>query len=200
MVAGKSTLMKVIARTVALDDGQLHWENNARVAMLPQDPPARTEQTIYQFVAESFAEAYRLLEEYEQVSQDMINTPQSDKLLNKLSRLQEKLDALGAWQLQQTIETTLTQLNLPCDTRLSELSGGWLRRVALARALVMSPDVLLLDEPTNHLDVETIQWLEETLLAFKGAIVFISPRSCIYSGVGDLHHRRRSRAITVLPR
>ncbi|RTE87221.1 MULTISPECIES: ATP-binding cassette domain-containing protein [Gammaproteobacteria] len=172
--AGKSTLLKVIYKEVQLDDGQLHWENDTRVAMLPQDPPARSDKTVFTYVAESFTDAYTLLEQYEELSQRLINESDNAKLLEQLSRVQEKLDAVGGWELQQRIESTLTQLQLDPHTQLSALSGGWLRRVAMARAFVTDPDVLLLDEPTNHLDIETVQWLEKVIKNFKGAIVFIS--------------------------
>jgi ATP-binding cassette subfamily F protein uup len=98
----------------------------------------------------------------------------SDKNLNELARLQEQLDNLGLWQLDSRINEVLEQLNLDANAELSSLSGGWLRKAALGRALVSGPRVLLLDEPTNHLDIETIDWLEGFLKTFKGTIIFIS--------------------------
>lgn len=172
--AGKSTLLKVIYKQVQLDDGQLHWENDAKIAMLPQDPPGRSEHTVFSFVAEAFTDAYQLLSSYDELSRQLMENPDSSETLNKLSKVQEKLDTVGGWELQQKIESTLTQLQLEPEAKLSEMSGGWLRRVAMARAFVTEPHVLLLDEPTNHLDIETVQWLEKVLQNFKGAIVFIS--------------------------
>jgi len=170
---GKSSLLKVLMGDLHLDDGSRQIDPSIRVAMLPQDPPRKLEATIYDYVAGAFEQLSATLSEYMKLSAALEHDA-SESVLNRLARVQDVLDSQGGWEVQQRIETTLTRLGLEPSVQLNSLSGGWLRRVALARAWVTSPDLLLLDEPTNHLDVETVQWLEQTLKEFNGAIVFIS--------------------------
>ncbi len=118
-------------------------------------------------------------------------TDPSEKNLNEMARVQEQLDHHNLWQLENRINEVLAQLGLDPNAALSSLSGGWLRKAALGRALVSNPRVLLLDEPTNHLDIETIDWLEGFLKTFNGTIIFIS-RSFVYSQYGNPHCRSRS--------
>ena len=171
--AGKSTLMKVLAGEVQLDDGKLIFEKDIVVARLEQDPPRHIQETVFEYVAEGIAHLSDLLKQYHHISQQML-TDYSDELLAKLSQVQAQLEHNNGWQFENRIQDTLKLLELDPDKKLCELSGGWVRRAALARALVANPDILLLDEPTNHLDVEAITWLEDLLLNFKGAIIFIS--------------------------
>ncbi|EFN01337.1 ABC transporter ATP-binding protein [Actinobacillus pleuropneumoniae] len=171
--AGKSTLMKVLAGEVQLDDGKLIFEKDIVVTRLEQDPPRHIQDTVFDYVAEGIAHLSDLLKQYHHISQQM-QTDYSDELLSKLSQVQAQLEHNNGWQFENRIQDTLKLLELDPDKRLCELSGGWVRRAALARALVADPDILLLDEPTNHLDVEAITWLEDLLLNFKGSIIFIS--------------------------
>lgn len=171
--AGKSSLLKVLNGDIQLDDGNRQLDPSFRVAMLPQDPPQRLELSVYEYVASAFERLSGVLSEYMKLSAQLEHDA-SEQILNRLARVQEQLEAQDGWEVQQRIETTLTRLGLNATVSLSALSGGWLRRVALAKAWVTAPDLLLLDEPTNHLDVETVQWLEQTLKDFDGAIVFIS--------------------------
>lgn len=171
--AGKSTLMKILNREVGLDDGRLIFEQDLVVARLQQDPPRNVTGSVYDFVAEGIEEQAEYLKRYHDVSHLVMQDP-SDKNLAELARVQELLDHHGLWQLENRINEVLMQLGLNADTELAALSGGWLRKAALGRALVSGPRVLLLDEPTNHLDIETIDWLEGFLKTFQGCIIFIS--------------------------
>jgi len=171
--AGKSTLMKILNREVGLDDGRLIFEQDLVVARLQQDPPRNVTGSVYDFVAEGIEEQAEYLKRYHDVSHLVMQDP-SDKNLAELARVQELLDHHGLWQLENRISEVLMQLGLNADMELAALSGGWLRKAALGRALVSGPRVLLLDEPTNHLDIETIDWLEGFLKTFQGCIIFIS--------------------------
>ncbi|MDD0824461.1 ABC transporter ATP-binding protein [Mannheimia sp. AT1] len=171
--AGKSTLMKVLAGEIQLDDGKLIFEKDIVVTRLEQDPPRHIQDTVFDYVAEGIAHLSDLLKQYHHISQQML-TDYSDELLAKLSSVQAQLEHNNGWQFENRIQDTLKLLELDPEKRLCELSGGWVRRAALARALVADPDILLLDEPTNHLDVEAITWLEDLLMNFKGSIIFIS--------------------------
>ncbi|EKT58452.1 ABC transporter ATP-binding protein [Providencia sneebia] len=171
--AGKSTLMRVLTKEQPLDDGQLLYQQDLVVARLQQDPPRNVEGTIFDFVAEGVEEQAQYLKDYHHISK-LVETDPSEKNLNKMAEIQEILDSRNLWLLDSRISDVLKKLELPADAQLSSLSGGWLRKAALARALVSNPRVLFLDEPTNHLDIEAIVWLENFLKDFQGSIVFIS--------------------------
>ncbi len=171
--AGKSTLMKILSGEVPLDDGQLIFEQDTIVARLQQDPPRNVSGSVYDFVAEGVQAQAETLKAYHAVSH-LVETDPSDKNLMEMGRLQEILDHQNLWHLDKRISEVLEQLGLTANAELSSLSGGWLRKAALGRALVCEPKVLLLDEPTNHLDIETIDWLEIFLKSFAGSIIFIS--------------------------
>ena len=171
--AGKSTLLRVLAKEQPLDDGQVVYEQDLVTARLQQDPPRDIEGTIFDFVAQGVAEDAQYITEYHRVSK-VIETDPSEKNLNRLAQLQEVLDNPNLWLLDSRIAEVLEKLGLNGEAELSSLSGGWLRKAALGRALVSAPKVLFLDEPTNHLDIETILWLEKFLKDFQGSIVFIS--------------------------
>lgn len=171
--AGKSTLMKILAQDVMMDDGYLQFERDLIVSRLPQDPPNYAEGNVFDYVAEGIGHLADLLKDYHRISL-RLEKEYSETLLNQLAYIQAELEHTGGWQFETKIKEILTKLDLNPDTLLNELSGGWLRKVALAKALVCNPHVLLLDEPTNHLDVDAIEWLEEFLLTFSGSIIFIS--------------------------
>ncbi|WP_424411710.1 ABC transporter ATP-binding protein [Pasteurella sp. PK-2025] len=171
--AGKSTLMKILSGDVVMDDGRLIFEKDIVVSRLEQDPPRHAQGNVFDYVAEGIEHLAELLKDYHRISLQLAQDD-SEATLNQLAQVQSQLDHAGGWRFESKIKEVLAKLDLNPDTLLSELSGGWLRKAALARALVCQPDVLLLDEPTNHLDVDAIEWLEAFLLNFEGSIVFIS--------------------------
>jgi len=161
--AGKSSLLKILGGLAKPDDGTLSVQQGLRTAFVAQDPLLAPEATVFQAAAQGLAHAMALREQYLSAAAGV-----------DLDALQSQIEAYDAWNWEQRVEETLQRLHLDAQAVIGTLSGGTKKRVALAQALVARPDVLLLDEPTNHLDLDSIEWLEELLLDFKGGIVTIT--------------------------
>lgn len=171
---GKSSLLKIIAGESTADDGKVWRAPGLKLASVSQEPAVAPGQSIFEAVAEGLGDGNRLLIDYHAATHALAEAHDDPTALERLHHAQEALDASDGWTLQHKVDTTLTRLQLDADRLVSELSGGLKKRVALARALVMEPDMLILDEPTNHLDFSAIEWLEETLLSFSGSVLFVT--------------------------
>ncbi len=171
--AGKSTLMKVILGELTPDDGDRVVAGGVKLARLIQEVPVGMAGTVFDVVADGIGQLADKLKAYHHISHELAEGG-DEGLLDKLARAQHDLEAADGWQLEQRVETVISRLELDADAEFGELSGGLKRRVLLAQALVTEPDLLLLDEPTNHLDIAAIGWMEEFLLGYPGAILFVT--------------------------
>ncbi len=169
--AGKTTLLNIISGAIEADKGLVHRQRHLRVSQLEQTLPEAINTTVFDVIKEGLKDQFERIEEYERVASQ---SPANDKQMQRMEELQAEIDAGGGWQIEKQAETIISQLNLPAEKTLAQLSGGWRRRVALGKALVSQPDLLLLDEPTNHLDIATIEWLEHTIRGYRGSVVFIT--------------------------
>ncbi|VVD96397.1 ATP-binding cassette domain-containing protein [Pandoraea sp. XJJ-1] len=175
--AGKSSLLKIVAGQMVPDDGLVARQASLNTVYVPQEPEFDPELTVFDAVALGLGELHGLLSDYERTVDALADAPEGaehDALLARLNTLQASLDNADAWQFKTRVETTVAQLGLDGHARVGSLSGGMQKRVSLGQAWVAKPDVLLLDEPTNHLDFEAIRWLEDLLIGYRGALLFIT--------------------------
>src|SRR6266478_5180069 len=178
--SGKSSLLKIIEGLAAADEGDVWRAPQLKLASVSQEPVFGAGQSVFEAVAEGLGRGTKLLVDYHAATHALAlhggdgHHADDAALMERMQHLQEALDASDGWSLQHRVAATLSRLQLSEDDPVSELSGGLKKRVALARALVMAPDLLLLDEPTNHLDFTAIEWLEETLLSFPGSVLLVT--------------------------
>jgi len=171
---GKSSLLRILCGEQRPDDGELWRKPDLRLAYVPQEPPLDPEHSVFEATAQGLGDARELLSRYDVVAYALETAPADAALLADLAELSARLDATDGWVLKSRVDQVISRLHLPPHARVSTLSGGQKKRVALARALVIEPELMLLDEPTNHLDIDSIRWLEELLAGFGGALLFVT--------------------------
>ena len=171
--AGKSTLLKILTGQITADDGVLKRASGVKIAQLEQSVPEDAQGSVFDVITQGLGTEGELAKRYHHLILELGNNP-SDQTMRDLEECQSELDRVNGWDINQRVESIITKMDLDADVDISSLSGGYKRRVLLARALVCDPDLLLLDEPTNHLDIDAIQWVEQFLLKWEGSLLFIS--------------------------
>ena len=173
--SGKSTLMRLLSGELQADEGTIWRSRDLSYSFLDQELPEVSSATIFDAVALAFENTGQLLSEYHALSLQLSDVKADhDKIVARMDTLQHKIEAADGWSVNHVIDATLQRMQLDPDIPLSQLSDGWLKRVAIAKSLVIEPDVWLVDEPTNHLDVPAIEWLEQRMVEFPGTIIFVS--------------------------
>ena len=171
--AGKSTVLKILTGQITADDGVLKRASGVKIAQLEQSVPEDAQGSVFDVITQGLGTEGELAKRYHHLILELGNNP-SDQTMRDLEECQSELDRVNGWDINQRVESIITKMDLDADVDISSLSGGYKRRVLLARALVCDPDLLLLDEPTNHLDIDAIQWVEQFLLKWEGSLLFIS--------------------------
>ena len=179
--AGKSTLLKIMAGIEKEFIGEAYPAQGVKVGYLPQEPNLDESKTVRENILDSVSEKKSLLDHFNNLATSLADD-YSDEKMEEMTQLQDKIDSLQIWDIDSKVDMAMEALRCPEDSSLvSTLSGGEIRRVALCKLLLEEPDLLLLDEPTNHLDAETVSWLQQHLISYKGTILIVTHDTVSYT-------------------